>query len=117
MIFLFFAIEPIPEEDVEQGGCDSEGVDLVVVLDLACSFEEEIDVGEPYGEEVDDDGDNGEGDVEVADISDDILFVFLISEFVLPLFFEVVVGLVVDWKVLAEVFYEMLFQEILASSV
>lgn len=50
--------KPIPEYDVEQGDSDGEGVNLVVVFDLASASEEEVDVGEPNGAEVDYDGGN-----------------------------------------------------------
>ena len=45
-----------------------------------------------------------------------MLFGLVIGKFVLPLFLEVIVLLVIDWKILAEVLNQMLFQEILSPS-
>lgn len=106
LVFLLTAVNLASKCKVEHSHSNGKGVDFIVILYLACSLEEEIDVGEPNGDEVDDDGDNRDDDIDITDLSEAImLFGFVIGELVLPLLLEVIVLLVINWKILAEVLH------------
>lgn len=63
MFLLLFGIRSISEYDVKQRDSDTEGVYLIIAHYLACSFKEKINIGEPNGKEVDDNGSSRDNDV------------------------------------------------------